>query len=74
MCATINFECGVLRLGGFLCLRAKLDNLSVSSSPRFPFQWRPEVRRNIKINHLRHHYLLWCESLVDGAAIAFYLK
>jgi hypothetical protein len=59
MCATINFECGVLQLGGFLCLRAKLDNLSVSSSPRFPFQWRPEVRRNIKINHLRHHYLLW---------------
>jgi len=59
MCAMNNFECGVLQLGRFLCLRAKLDNLSVSSSPQFPFQRRPEVRRNIKINHLRHHYLLW---------------
>src|SRR5260370_34509564 len=52
-------DCGVLQLGGFLCLRAKLDNLSVSSSPRSPFQRRPEVRRNIKITHIRHDYLLW---------------
>jgi hypothetical protein len=63
MCATIDFECGVLQLGGFLCLRAKLDNLSVSSSPRFPFQRRPKVRRHIKINYLRHHDLLWVRIL-----------
>jgi hypothetical protein len=45
-----------LCLGGFLYLRTKLDDLS--GSPRCPFQRHPEVRRDVKLNHLSHDHLL----------------
>jgi hypothetical protein len=59
-----------LQLGGFLCLRAKLNDLS-ASPPRFPFQRCPQVRRDIKINHLRHKYLLRVRILVEGLQQSF---
>ena len=43
-------------LGGFIYLRAKLKYLS--AFPRCPFQRSAEVRRDVKLNYLRHDHLL----------------
>ena len=45
-------------LGGFIYLRAKLNNLS--ALPRCPFQRCSDFRGNVKLNYLRHDYLLIC--------------
>jgi len=49
---------GLVKLGGFPCLRAKLDNLSALPPPR-PFQRFPENRRHVKLDHLRPIYPLF---------------
>lgn len=51
----------VTELGGFIYLRAKLNNLS--ALPLCPFQRYPEVRRDVKLNYLRHAYLLMRANL-----------
>jgi hypothetical protein len=47
---------GLHCLGGLPCLSSELDNLS--ASPRCTLQWCVEVRRDVKLNHLRHESLL----------------
>jgi hypothetical protein len=48
-------------LGGFIYLRAKLNNLS--ALPRCPFQRCSEVRRDVKLNYFRHAYFLMPANL-----------
>jgi hypothetical protein len=62
-----------LPLSGFLCLRANLDNLC-ASLPRFSFQRCVEFRRDVKLNHLRHDYLLMPENLSGAVSIALCLQ
>jgi len=63
-------------LGGFIYLRAKLNNLS--ALPRCPFQRCSDFRGNVKLNYLRHDYLLHMRASLWGVGLqdcnAFYLQ
>jgi hypothetical protein len=52
---------GLHSLGGLPCLRAKVDNFPASR--QFTLQRCVEIRRDVKLNHLRHDFLLMPANL-----------